>query len=131
MSGHTRVDEELNSTLELDQVLERVAERIRSLVDYDALGILLLDPLGQELRPRLGVGLPKEVMEHWRFGLRQGIVGAAAQTLRPVLVSEGGSDPRYIGAGGDVRAGLAGPLVAPRRPIRVPRVHNRPPRYDT
>src|SRR6266571_4865602 len=85
MSGLTRVVEELNSTLELDQVLERVAERIRSLVDYDALGILLLDPLGQELRLRLGVGLPKEVMEHWRFGLGQGIVGTAAQTLRPVL----------------------------------------------
>ena len=129
MSGLTRVVEELNSTLELDQVLERVAERIRSLVDYDALGILLLDPLGQELRPRLGVGLPKEVMEHWRFGLGQGIVGTAAQTLRPVLVSEVGSDPRYIGAVGDVRSELAVPLVARSRPIGVLDVQSRRPGY--
>src|SRR3990170_5933839 len=62
------VGEELSSTLDLDAVLNRVAARLKEHVGYDTFGILLLDPLGQELRIRFGIGYPPEVMENWRFG---------------------------------------------------------------
>ena len=131
MSFLVQVAEELNSTLDLDRVLHKVAEKVKRFVDYDSFGILLLDPLGQELRIRFGLGFPPEVAEHWRFGLGQGIVGTAAKTRRPVRVEDVGNDPRYINALTKARSELAIPLVAKNRTIGVLDVQSRQPSYYT
>ena len=125
------VGEELSSTLDLDAVLNRVAARLKEHVGYDTFGILLLDPLGQELRIRFGIGYPPEVMENWRFGLGQGLVGTAAKTGRPVRVEDVRNDHRYINAGEDVASELAVPLIVKNRTIGVLDVGSRQPRYFT
>ncbi len=114
-----QVAEELNSTLDLDEVLQKVAVRVKPHVDYDTFGIHLLDPLGQELRIRFGIGYPQDVVEHWRLGLGQGLVGTAAQTGRPVRVGDVRRDPRYISAGEGICSEMAIPLVVKTRTIGV------------
>lgn len=111
--------EELNSTLDLDEVLRKVAVRVKQHIDYDTFGILLLDPLGQELRIRFGLGYPAEVIEHWRLGLGQGLVGTAAQTRQPVRVGDVRRDPRYISIGSDLGSEMAIPLTVKNRTIGV------------
>jgi len=111
--------EELNSTLELDEVLRKVAEGLKQHVHYDTFGILLLDSIGHELLFRFGLGYPQEVVEHWRFGLGQGIVGTAAKTRQPILVGDVRNDGRYIDAGEGIRSELAIPLVVRNRTIGV------------
>ena len=123
------VAEELSSTLDLDAVLRRVGKRLKEHVGFDTFGILLLDPLGQELRIRFGEGYPPGVIENWRFGLGQGIVGTAAQTGKPVLVGDVGSDPRYINAGEGIASELALPLIVKNRTIGVLDVGSRQPGY--
>ncbi|MDA2914700.1 hypothetical protein MYX77_12265, partial [Acidobacteriia bacterium AH_259_A11_L15] len=58
-----QVAEGLNSSLDLSEVLHQVAERIKRYVDYDTFAVHLLDPLGQELRIRFGLGLSQEVID--------------------------------------------------------------------
>jgi sigma-B regulation protein RsbU (phosphoserine phosphatase) len=127
----TEVADELNTTLDLDSVLQRVAMQVKQVVDYDTFGVLLLDPLGQELRFRFGLGYPPEVLDHWRFGLGQGIVGVAARTGQPVRVDDVRTDPRYIDAGEEIRSELAIPLTVKNRTIGVLDVGSREPRYFT
>lgn len=125
------VADELNTTLDLDAVLQRVALQVKQVVDYDTFGILLLDPLGQELRFRFGLGIPPEVLEHWRFGLGQGLVGTAARTGQPVRVGDVRQDPRYIDAGEEICSELAIPLTVKTRTIGVLDVGSRQCNYFT
>src|SRR5689334_6316422 len=82
------VIQELNASADLRSGLARVGEHLRAVIDYDTLGILLLDDLGRELRFEFTVGIPPEVAEHWRFGLGQGIVGTVARERRPLRVGD-------------------------------------------
>ncbi len=109
---------DFGSTLELDQIFANVAEGIRKHVDYDTFAILLLDELGQQLEFRFAVGFPDSVVRNWRFGLGQGIVGAAAENREVIRVDDVQSDPRYISAT-DIQSEMAIPLVVKNRTIGV------------
>ncbi|MBI2956513.1 MAG: GAF domain-containing protein [Acidobacteria bacterium] len=123
------IAEELNSTLDLDQLLRRVADRVKSTIGYDTFGIHLLDPLGEELRIHFGVGYPPEVVQHWRLGLGQGLVGTAAKTGQAVRVADVRRDPRYINAGEGIVSELAIPLQVKNRTIGVLDIGSRQPGY--
>ncbi len=114
-----QIAEELNSSLELDEVLHQVAQRVKQHVDYDTFAVHLLDPLGQELRIRFALGLAQDVVEHWRFGLGQGIVGTVAKTRQPLRVGDVTRDPRYINAFEGTLSEMTIPLVVKNRTIGV------------
>lgn len=113
------VTQEINAASSLKEGLRRVADCLKQSVDYDTLGILLVDDLGRELQFELAVGFREEVARHWRFGMGQGIVGTAAETRQPVLVPDVEEDPRYIQAAERTRSELAIPLVVKDRTIGV------------
>ncbi|MFQ5663020.1 MAG: GAF domain-containing protein [Terriglobia bacterium] len=126
-----QVAEELNSTLELDEVLRKVAARVKQFIDHDTFAIHLLDPLGQELHIRFGVGQPPEVIEHWRFGLGQGVVGTVAKTGEPVRIGDVSRDPRYINAFEGIASEMTVPLSVKNRVIGVLDMGSRQPNYFT
>lgn len=111
--------EELNSTLDLGEVLRRLAERVRQFLDYDTFAILLTEPSGESLQMRFCVGYPPEVQEGFRLGIGEGIVGAAARSGHPVRVGDVCADQRYINAGEEIRSELAVPLKVRDRTIGV------------
>ena len=125
------IAEELNSTLELDGLLRRVADRVKQAIGYDTFGVHLLDPLGQELRLYFSVGYPVEVAQHWRLGLGQGLVGTAAVSGQPVRVGDVRLDPRYINAGENIVSEMAIPLQVKNRVIGVLSIGSRQPDYFT
>ncbi|HEX9763659.1 MAG TPA: SpoIIE family protein phosphatase [Candidatus Acidoferrales bacterium] len=125
------IAEELNSTLELDGLLRRVADRVKQAIGYDTFGVHLLDPLGQELRLYFSVGYPAEVAQHWRLGLGQGLVGTAAVSGQPVRVGDVRLDPRYINAGENIVSEMAIPLQVKNRVIGVLSIGSRQPDYFT
>ncbi len=111
--------QELNAAENLTAGLERVAQSLKLYVPYETFGVLLLDELGRELRFAHAEGFPPAVVEHWRFGLGQGIVGTVAANGQPIRVDDVGSDPRYIAASDTVRSELAIPLIVKERVIGV------------
>jgi sigma-B regulation protein RsbU (phosphoserine phosphatase) len=109
----------VNTTLDLDTTLRRVAELVRKVIDYEIFGILLLNEKTQELYFRFSVGHTREVADRMRIKVGEGVTGAAAQRREAVLVGDVSADPRYISAVPNVRSELAVPLIVKNRVIGV------------
>ena len=112
------VADTLNSTLETDKLLARVAELVRQVIDYEIFAILLLNERTQELRMRFQIGHTPEV-ERLKIKVGQGITGMAVEQRRAVLVPDVRKEPKYINAHPLVRSELAVPLIAKKRVIGV------------
>src|SRR5690242_10310643 len=108
----------VNTTLDLDTTLRRVAELVRKVIDYKIFAILLLNEKTQELGIRFQVGYPKEI-ERVRIKVGEGITGIAAQTREAVMVNDVSKDPRYIDKVPNVCAELAVPLIVKNKVIGV------------
>src|SRR3990170_4204375 len=91
------IGEEINASLDLDEVLARTAALIKRLIDYEIFTVMLLEDAGY-LYHRFAIGYRPEVAEHWRIPLGQGITGTAAASRQAVRVSDVSKDPRYINA---------------------------------
>src|ERR1700741_3795472 len=78
----------VNTTLDLETTLRRVAELVRKVIDYEIFAILLLNEHRQELYVRFQVGYPRELADRIRVKVGQGVTGRAAETRQPVLVAD-------------------------------------------
>src|ERR1700732_2775223 len=78
------ITQEINASLNLDEVLASAAAQIKRLIDYEIFAVLLPEEGTNELYFRFAIGHKPEVVEHWRIPLAEGIIGAAAATGLPV-----------------------------------------------
>jgi sigma-B regulation protein RsbU (phosphoserine phosphatase) len=113
------VSEQINSTLDLDELMSRIAELVKRVIDYEVLAILLLNEKTQELKVRFSLGHPEEVTKKLRIKVGEGIVGRAAATRRAVRVGDVRKDPNYIQSLASVRSELAVPLITKNRLIGI------------
>jgi len=127
----TEIGEEVNASLDLDEVLARSAALIKRHIDYEIFGVLLVEGDGSYLRHRFSIGYPKELAANLRIPLGQGITGTAAATGHSVRVGDTATDPRYINAIDSVRSELAVPLMLRNRCVGVLDVQSRHADYFT
>jgi len=109
----------VNTTLDLDTTLRRVAELVRKVIDYEIFAILLLHEKTQDLRFRFQVGYPAEMAERLHIKVGEGVTGIAAQRREAILVHDVAEEPQYISAVPGVRSELAVPLIVKNRVIGV------------
>src|SRR5467141_2132986 len=121
----------VNTTLDLETTLKRVAGLVRRVIDYEIFAILLLNEQRQELYVRFHVGYPAEIADRLRVKMGQGVTGRAAQTRQAVLVEDVTKEDGYIEAIPNVRSELAIPLVVKNRVIGVIDLEAREPGYFT
>lgn len=114
----TRLADALNTTLDLQTLLHRVADLVRAVIDYRIFAILLLNDRTNELRMRFQIGHTSEV-ERLRIRMGQGVVGQVAERREAMLVNDVRPLSNYINANPDVRSELAVPLVTKNRVIGV------------
>ena len=127
----TEIGEEVNASLDLDEVLARAAALIKRHIDYEFFGVLMVDCDGNCLRHRFAVGYPPGLAENLRVPIGQGITGTAAATGHSVRVGDVTQDPRYINAIETVRSELAVPLMFRGTCIGVLDIQSRQPDYFT
>ena len=113
------VSDVLNTTLELDTLLQRVAEVVKRVIAYEVFAILLLNERTQELRFRFQIGHVPHVAEKIRVKVGEGVTGRAVKERRAILVNDVTKDTAYIQAVPDVRSELAVPLITKNRVIGV------------
>lgn len=118
-----RLADALNTTLDLNTLMHRVADLVRAVIDYRILAILLLNDRTQELWMRFQTGHTPEI-ERLRIKLGRGITGVAALERRSVRVDDvrtpgGGYIENYIDANPGVRSELAVPLIIKNKVIGV------------
>jgi signal transduction histidine kinase/putative methionine-R-sulfoxide reductase with GAF domain len=82
----------LGSTLDLDDLLELILEKLTLLVDADRATLYLLDESKRELVSRLVVG---GEVRSVRMKVGHGLAGAVAATGKPIRVRDASRDPRF------------------------------------
>ncbi|MBT9330719.1 GAF domain-containing protein [Acidipila sp. 4G-K13] len=123
-----RLADALNTTLDLQTLLERTASLVRAVIDYRIFAILLLNDRTGDLRMRFQLGHTPEV-ERMRIKIGQGVVGDVAQRREPILLNDVTQVSNYINANPDVRSELAVPLIVKNRLIGVIDIQSEQPGY--
>jgi sigma-B regulation protein RsbU (phosphoserine phosphatase) len=108
----------LNTTLDLQTLLNRTSELVRRIINYRIFAIFLLNDRTHELRMRFQIGHTREI-ESMRIPLGKGVVGQVALTRQPILLNDVSTSEIYLAANPDVRSELAVPLIAKNRLIGV------------
>lgn len=112
------VAREFGSILNLDELLTRIANLTRRVIDYRTFGILLMDEDTGELEMKVAVRYGTSSIPQ-RVTVGAGLVGYAALHKEVVLVPDVSRDPRYINLVTDVRSELVIPLLVKDRCIGV------------
>src|SRR6202522_3257702 len=110
---------ELTSILNVDELLNRVAELLRRLIDYQMFSLLLVDSAGEKLQHRFSLRFNENIHLKREVPLGRGIVGQAAETKQAILVPDVKKDSRYIEANPETRSELAVPLIYKDKVIGV------------
>jgi phosphoserine phosphatase RsbU/P len=101
---------EVTSVLDLEELLAKIPQLIARLTRFSAFSVYLLDEHRQDLRIAYAVGYPEEVWSTLRLPLGEGVVGAAVQEGRPILVNDIRREPRYKGPLRNMLSQLAVPM---------------------
>jgi sigma-B regulation protein RsbU (phosphoserine phosphatase) len=110
---------EISSILNLDELLVRIAELLRRLIDYQMFSILLIDPTGEKLQHRFSLRFNESIQLKHELPIGRGLVGYAAQTKQAVVVADVGKDARYIATNPETRSEMAVPLIYKDKVIGV------------
>ncbi len=101
------ITQEINASLNLDEVLASAAAQIKRLIDYEIFAVLLPEEGTNQLYFRFAIGHRPEVVDHWRIPMAEGIIGAGGFDGAPDSCGDVHSDPAVFERGGRsaVRAG--------------------------
>jgi len=88
----------LSSTLDLDEVLTLIMERINAVLKVEAGSLLLIDDETGELVFQIALGEKAEGVKPFRLPMGQGIVGHVAQSGEPLMISDAQKDRRHYKA---------------------------------
>lgn len=116
--------------LDVDDLLNELASRIREVMDTDTSAILLLDASGRELVATAASGLEDEILQGVRIPVGEGFAGRIAASTQPLVIDRVDhttvANPMLVEAGLSVLAGV--PITAAGRLLGVLHVGSRTPR---
>ena len=118
------VSRELTSILELDPLLDKIAQITRKFIDYELFAILLVDAEREQFVWKTSIGYSEEFHRRFeRLSLHDGIIGKVARTRTAVVVDDVALEPDYVpirtASGSYPASELALPLVAKDRVVGV------------
>jgi len=114
----SEIGREFGAILNLDELLTRIANLTRRVIDYRTFGILLVNEETGELEMKVAVRYGDKVNVP-RVKLGVGLVGFAALHRQPVIVPDVSRDERYIKVVDDAKSELVIPLLLQDRCIGV------------
>ena len=115
------VSRELTSILDRQELIRRVAERIKKIVNYDVFSVMLWNEQTQLLESAFAMRCNDSIPVRLQLPLHQGLTGTAAGQRRVLRVHDVNEDPRYIRCetGVEARSEIVVPLLMQDRLIGV------------
>lgn len=115
------VSHEITSILDRAELLRRIAERVKKLVDYDVFTVMLWNESTQMLDSVFAMRYENAIPSRVSMPLSQGITGNAAAERRTIRVNDVRLDARYEPGESDVevRSELVVPLLRQNRLVGV------------
>ncbi|MES0490157.1 MAG: GAF domain-containing SpoIIE family protein phosphatase [Leptospirales bacterium] len=124
-----RVSKLINSTLDLQNLLEAIMESAKLVLKTEASSLMLIDESTNELYFQIITGAKEQELKEIRIPIGTGIAGIVAETKKPLIVNDAQSDDRVYKqadkhAGFFTRNLIACPLMVRNRIIGVLEVIN-------
>jgi sigma-B regulation protein RsbU (phosphoserine phosphatase) len=115
------ISHELTSILDREELLRRIAERVKKLVNYHVFTVMLWNESTQMLESVFSQRYENALPSRFQMPLHQGITGTAAAERRTIRVVDVRLDPRYVSCGEEVevRSELVVPLLLRDRLVGV------------
>src|SRR5881275_284792 len=88
LSTLVEINQQITSILDLDELLNKIAELTNRIVPYEIFAIFLLDDAKQELYLRFAIGHPPDVVKNLRIKVGDGVTGTAAMERTTVVVDD-------------------------------------------
>jgi phosphoserine phosphatase RsbU/P len=105
------ISRELSSVLVLSELLRKVGTLTKRLVNYHRFSIMLADEQAKTFNAVLSLRQDESIPDKTTVRFGEGIVGAAASSLEPVVSPDVSRDPRYILIYPDTKSEMAVPLI--------------------
>ena len=105
------ISREITSILDPDDLLERVGQLLKRVIDFQMFSILLWNERSHLFEHRFSSRYGERVVREHAVALGHGLIGIAAQSREPVLAPDVRKDHRYINANTETRSELAAPLI--------------------
>ncbi|HBC47651.1 MAG TPA: hypothetical protein DCZ43_11435 [candidate division Zixibacteria bacterium] len=100
----------LSSSLDLDDLLERILDNLKRVVGYDSAVIYLTSPHRGVIHDIVSRGIPEGMRDSLPMRVGQGVTGRVVQTGQAVIVSDVTQNSDYIACRLETRSELAVPL---------------------
>ena len=115
------ISHELTSILDREELLRRIAERVKKIVNYHVFTVMLWNESTQMLESVFSQRYENALPSRYQMPLHQGITGTAAAERRTIRVVDVRLDPRYVSCGEEVevRSELVVPLLLRDRLVGV------------
>ena len=115
------VTRELTAILDREELLRRIAQHVKRIVNYHVFTVMLWNETRQILESVFAMHYDDAIPARLRLRLNQGITGTAAGERRPVRIDDVRQDSRYVQFDTDVevRSELVIPLLLQDRLIGV------------
>lgn len=107
----------LSGSLDLDEILKTILDRLREVIHYDAAGIFLMQKDTAELAPIIDRGFDEDKRPLLQRKSDEGLVGYAVSTGETVVAADVRWDPRYKNARDATRSELVIPISVAGRLI--------------
>jgi HD-GYP domain-containing protein (c-di-GMP phosphodiesterase class II) len=111
----------LTTTLDRDDLLDRIMDYARELLDVEATSIWLRDPLTGDLMLHLATGTRRNEMRAKRLPAGHGIIGSVVTTGKTIVVNDVQHDDRFYRQI-DQQSGFISRAIL-SVPLRAPRIH--------
>ena len=125
-----RLADALNTTLDLNTLMHRVADLVRAVIDYRIFAILLTNDRTNELRMRFQTGHTQEA-ERMKIKVGHGIVGQAALQRKSIMIDDVTLAENYIAQAPHALSELAVPLIVKNKVIGVIDIQSEEPAFFT
>jgi sigma-B regulation protein RsbU (phosphoserine phosphatase) len=103
------------SVIDFDELLERIPDLIRRLLQFDAFAVYLFDERHNTMSVAYAVGYP--TLQNFRLMPNEGIIGRVVTTQQTVVIGDVETDPRYIAVVPGMKSTIAVPLVHKKKTI--------------
>jgi phosphoserine phosphatase RsbU/P len=113
------ISRELTSILDVDALLERVAQLLRRIIDFQMFSVWLVNESEQALENRYAVRFGQRFDPNEKIPLNRGLVGVAISERRLIHVADVRKDPRYHMINPETRSEMAVPLIYKGKVIGV------------
>ncbi len=128
----SNISHTINSSLDIHQTLEMIAETVQGLLDFNKCSVKLLDNETQTLKVNICRGLDDSYIQKPPTPIGEGISGLAAKYREPVCISNLSTDdrvsPDHILHSLDIKSVISYPLISKQQVLGVLNIYSKTPR---